>query len=245
MKALQYQSIKNIILFSIAGCMTAGVSAQTNTFPSSGNVGINTMAPRSKLEGIGIGRFSSLGTGSSFIIDASALPTDHDYSNVRLIMGGGGGSAYLKTKLENWGGYFSWVRNSSSGEKEVMRIDATSGNVGIGTSSPQAKLAVNGDIYSKKIKVTASGWPDYVFSAQYRLPKLSEVEDFIKSNGHLPGIPSALEVEESGLDLGDNQALLLKKIEELTLYVITLNKKVEELEKERIEKKRISQDGND
>ncbi|HRO46332.1 hypothetical protein [Agriterribacter sp.] len=233
MKVLQRQSIRNIILLSVIFCISAGVSAQTNTFPSSGNVGIGTTTPRAKLEVTGNGRFSSSASGSSFIIDISGFPTDNNYSNAQIIAGASGGAGYLKTKLDNWGGYFSWVTNSSSGEREVMKIDATSGNVGIGTSSPQAKLAVNGNIFSQKIKVIASGWPDYVFSPQYRLPGLWEVEDFIKSNGHLPDIPSAVEVEENGLDLGDNQALLLKKIEELTLYIIELNKKVERLEKEK------------
>ena len=224
MKILRYQPFSNMILFFAVFCYINGISAQTNTFPTSGNAGIGTTAPRAKLETIGNGMFSSSSTGSSFTIDISGLPTDNNYSSVKIIAGAGGGAGYLKTKLDNWGGYFSWVLNSSTGEREVMKIDATSGNVGIGTSSPQAKLAVNGDIFSKKIKVTQSGWPDYVFSPQYRLPSLSEVEKFIKEHQHLPEVPSAAEVEQGGLDLGDNQALLLKKIEELTLYVIELKK---------------------
>jgi hypothetical protein len=104
------------------------------------------------------------------------------------------------------------------------------GNVGIGTTDPQAKLAVNGDVFAKKVKVTLSGWPDYVFNATYRLRPLSEVEEFIKQYHHLPEVPSAEEIEKNGLDLGDNQATLLQKIEELTLYVIEQNKKQQQLE---------------
>lgn len=60
-------------------------------------------------------------------------------------------------------------------------------------------------------------WPDYVFSKQYQLPSLTEVENYINQNSHLPGIPAAAEVEKKGLDVASNQAALLKKIEELTL----------------------------
>ncbi|HEX7905823.1 MAG TPA: hypothetical protein VF487_18255 [Chitinophagaceae bacterium] len=107
-----------------------------------------------------------------------------------------------------------------------------SGNVGIGISSPEAKLAVNGDIFSKKVKVTQTGWPDYVFEKTYRLPSLDEVEKFIQQHRHLPDVPSAKEVEKNGLDLGDNQAVLLKKIEELTLYIIDLKKGHDDQDKE-------------
>jgi hypothetical protein len=106
------------------------------------------------------------------------------------------------------------------------------GNVGIGTVNPQAKLAVNGDIYAKKVKVTQSGWPDYVFQTNYRLRPLSEIEQYIQQYHHLPGISSATEVEKNGLDLGENQAAMLQKIEELTLYIISLNKEVEILKKQ-------------
>jgi hypothetical protein len=100
---------------------------------------------------------------------------------------------------------------------------ATDGNVGIGTASPSHKLAVNGNIRAKKI-IVETGWSDYVFDETYRLPSLSHIEAFIKKNKHLPDIPSAKEVEKNGVSVGENQALLLKKIEELTLYVIQLDK---------------------
>jgi hypothetical protein len=107
------------------------------------------------------------------------------------------------------------------------------GNVGIGTTTPGPyKLAVEGTMGARKIKVTqVTPWADYVFDNDYRLPTLTDIEKFIKGNKHLPEVPSAREVEKEGLDLGENQSLLLKKIEELTLYVIDLQKQVDELKK--------------
>jgi hypothetical protein len=104
------------------------------------------------------------------------------------------------------------------------------GQVGIGIINPQAKLAVNGDIMAKKIKVIQTGWPDYVFQNSYRLRPLCEVEQFIKERHHLPEVAPAEEVESNGLNVGDNLAVLLKKIEELTLYAIEQQKVIDKLE---------------
>lgn len=116
---------------------------------------------------------------------------------------------------------------------ERLRIEAN-GNVAIGTTTntQNYKLAVEGTIGARKLKVTQESWADYVFDSAYRLPSLHEVAHFIQQNKHLPEVPSAAAVKEEGLDVGNNQALLLKKIEELTLYMIEQNKKVEKLEQQ-------------
>ena len=114
-----------------------------------------------------------------------------------------------------------------------MRLDKD-GVVSIGSistitgSNYPYKLYVEGGIRTRKLKVDApvTVWPDYVFEPSYQLPSLSSVEAFIKSNKHLPDIPSADEVERNGTDVGDLQADLLKKVEELTLYVIEQDKKI-------------------
>ena len=107
------------------------------------------------------------------------------------------------------------------------------GNVGIGTGNNalaiNEKLAVNGLIHTKEVKVDLQGWPDYVFNKEYYLPTLDEVEKQIKEKGHLANIPTAKEVEENGLLLGEINKKLLEKIEELTLYVIKINREVEML----------------
>jgi hypothetical protein len=96
------------------------------------------------------------------------------------------------------------------------------------------KLAVSGGIITEKIRVATSGtafWADYVFEPAYKLRSLKEVETFIKDNKHLPDIPSTKDVSQNGIDIAQTQALLLQKVEELTLYVIQQNKKIEKLEK--------------
>lgn len=106
-----------------------------------------------------------------------------------------------------------------------MTID-NNGNVGIGTENPDAKLSVNGLIHTKEVKVDLIGWPDYVFEENYELLSLEETENYINKNGHLPNIPSALEVEKNGVNLGEINKKLLEKIEELTLHLIELNKEI-------------------
>jgi len=92
------------------------------------------------------------------------------------------------------------------------------------------KLAVDGKAICTELLVRlVPNWPDYVFNNQYKLRGLNEVEDFIKKNNHLPGIPSAKEVESNGVNVGEMQKLQMEKIEELTLYIIELKKEVEKL----------------
>jgi hypothetical protein len=89
---------------------------------------------------------------------------------------------------------------------------------------------INGKIKTKEVEVTLSGWSDFVFENDYNLRSLSELEQYIKQNHRLPEIPSADEVKENGIDLGDMQGKLLSKVEELTLYIIELEKQIKELQ---------------
>ncbi|MBT1710987.1 hypothetical protein KK062_22280 [Fulvivirgaceae bacterium PWU5] len=108
------------------------------------------------------------------------------------------------------------------------------GNVAIGTTDSKGyKLAVAGKIVAEEVVVKLqANWPDYVFDASYQVPSLSDVEAYIRVNRHLPGIPAAAEVQEKGIPVGDMSAALLKKVEELTLYMIEANKKIESLQRQ-------------
>jgi len=106
----------------------------------------------------------------------------------------------------------------------------------IGTSSytdgtDYYSLSVNGNVRADRVKVYNT-WADYVFEDNYNLPTLEEVEKHIKEKGHLLDIPSAKEVEDKGIDLGDMNRRLLQKIEELTLYNIEMNKQIKQLKSE-------------
>jgi hypothetical protein len=112
------------------------------------------------------------------------------------------------------------------------QLVATNGYVGIGTSNPTNELAVNGTIKAREIIVSVDGWADYVFEKDYELMPLEQVERFIQQNGHLPDVPSAQQVDREGVEVGAMQSVLLRKIEELTLYIIELRKENEKLRRE-------------
>ncbi|WP_418498522.1 hypothetical protein [Flagellimonas sp.] len=105
------------------------------------------------------------------------------------------------------------------------------GNCGIGTISPDTKLTVKGNIHAEEVKVDLSvPGPDYVFKKRYDLKSLEEVQNYIHKHGHLPNIPSAKEMEEEGIQLGEMNMKLLEKIEELTLYILEQEKRIKKLE---------------
>lgn len=102
------------------------------------------------------------------------------------------------------------------------------------TASRDFKLSVYGKVQAKEILVTAAAanWPDYVFEEGYNMMSLKETEEYINQNKKLPNVPSAKEIEENGLEVGEVQKIQMQKIEELTLYAIEQEKKIEGLERE-------------
>jgi hypothetical protein len=180
----------------------------SNTYLSSGGgrVGIGTTSPAAKLQIINKAEDSN---GYTLILGPITS------ANLRL--------GYNKD--------YSWIQSHGAkplrinelGNNTILNLNK--GSVGIGTESPGSdKLAVNGSIRAKEIKVEATGWSDFVFEDYYDLPTLNELENFISENKHLPEIPNQSEVTKSGINLGEMNAKLLQKVEELTLYLIEQNK---------------------
>ena len=179
-------------------------------FYVNGMMGLGTSFPSSKLHVVGTGGFS---------ID---LKVNGRISTGDAQNGGGmwvseANGMFVGQSSANSLGFFNngwgFVLNSS-------------GNVGVGTISPDEKLTVNGKIHATSIKIESTvPTPDYVFENSYQLLSLEEIKAYIDKNKHLPEVPSAKEIEKNGIDVGEMNMLLLKKVEELTLYVIELKKR--------------------
>jgi hypothetical protein len=140
--------------------------------------------------------------------------------------------SYENDCMQLW--YFDPAAAGGHWQGPYMSV-ATNGSVGIGTTKTadaSYKLFVETGIRTRKVVVDQTTWPDYVFHPDYSLPSLPSVAAYIKANQHLPDMPSADSVAKSGVDLGNNQAQLLKKIEELTLYSIDQQQQLEELKQQ-------------
>lgn len=167
--------------------------------------------------------------GNTSAIDGPFLElTDKDNSTNSgdLILG-----AYSKQAGK---GNLIFQTRSNNTSLERMRI-TDDGRVCIGTTNPGTnKLAVEGVIAARELKLVTGNFPDYVFADDYQLMSISELKNYIESNDHLPGLPKASEIQEDGgqYEVGQLSLKLLEKMEEMTLYTIQLQEKVAKLEKE-------------
>ena len=169
-----------------------------------------------------------------------ALTLIHENEPVLRFSRAGGASQDFEIYATTWGRLNFRGNGDGSGPQlqDMMSLHNT-GKLVIGDITMQTpgnyKLYVEGGVLTEKVKVAiknSADWSDYVFAPDYQLRTLPEVEHFIKTNKHLPNVPSAEEVVNNGIDLAKMDAKLLEKIEELTLYIIELNKRQNKLEKE-------------
>lgn len=171
-------------------------------------------------------------------------------------LGGTGINLYTSNEAAFGGAIFptdtSLVLWSNSNSNNYLVLQPSWGNTGIGTYTPNAKfhlngaqlignnsariatgfaLSVDGKVIAENFTTLDSGsWPDYVFENDYKLPSLAEVQQFIEKNKHLPNVPSAAQIEKEGINLGEMNKKLMEKVEELTLYIIEMDKRIKELE---------------
>lgn len=230
--------IGNDVVGNGSNSVTLGNSAITSTILY-GNVGIGTATPNAKLEVAG--KIRSYGDiygstvltfqdDSRFPVTQTEVPslnsTSFSMPQYGIAAPSVGGSADL------WIAGNHGIRIFTQGTQRFL-INSN-GKIAIGVTKPDEYLAtspidelltVNGTIHAREIKIDLNtNLADYVFNSDYELMPLPEVEKFVKENKHLPEIPSAAEVKENGLSVGEMQNKLLQKIEELTLYVIELQK---------------------
>jgi hypothetical protein len=192
------------------------------TVTVNGNVGVGNSAPSQKLVVNGnvmVGLGNSIGTSlsDSSTYDSKYLP---NYGMEWV------SDSWATQGPSLWAGSYAGVKLFTN---RLPRLSINmDGNVGIGTTIPGTyKLAVEGTIGARKVKVTQAAWADFVFHSDYQLPSLQEVDSYIKTNKHLSGIPTTEEVQKEGVDLGEMNKLLLQKVEELTLYMIEMKKEIE------------------
>ncbi|WP_442589901.1 hypothetical protein ACSBL2_01440 [Pedobacter sp. AW31-3R] len=194
-----------------------GNIAQNYFTINKGKVGVGTASPSQKLDVAGnlYLRNMTNETGAGSSISLSSYDLTHlgpkIYSYLDMASGTASRSRLILSSYAN--GY----------QNELV---LNGGNVGIGTMTPGEKLSVNGAIRSHMVTVETKNWPDYVFEKDYKKRSLSEVEQFVAKHKHLPDMPSAKDITAHGQNLGEVNKLLVKKVEELTLYLIELNKQL-------------------
>lgn len=159
-----------------------------------------------------------------------ALEDKNDFNRFRVVAETGG---YTQMIVSNKEQEEVMTLNEDGNNNVTMTLPKANSFLGIGTTSftdgiDTYRLSVKGAIRAERVKVYTT-WADYVFEKNYKLPTLQDVEKQIAEKGHLKDIPSAKEVQENGIELGEMNKLLLQKVEELTLYVISLNKELQEI----------------
>lgn len=191
------------------------------------NVGINTTNPTFNLDVNGSLHTSSILVANAVNNGIAVWVSGQSGSDANLVIQGNNQQAFWLT------GTSGMLRIGNNGGTEpstgVLNIDMYGNSAFGGNPSSNYKLNVWGNLRANEVVVNTTG-ADFVFDSSYRLPSLRQVENYIHANHHLPDIAPASQMQEEGVRLGDNQTLLLKKVEELTLYIIQQDKKMAEMQ---------------
>jgi hypothetical protein len=205
----------------------AWVTTSNNIFNNGGNVGIGTSLPQSKLS------VASSGSNPVSIDGGTSMYVSIKENGIYRGYFGSYAGAAEDVDFGTGGGNTSGKLHFTIQGSPKMTIDA-GGAVCINTTVPATgyKLSVNGKIMCVELRVLLNAsWPDYVFSKNYDLMSLNDLQNYVDENKHLPGVKSAAAVEaDGGVSVGEMQQTLLRKIEESNLYILQLNKRIADLE---------------
>lgn len=246
-----YRTGTNRIFFGMQDSIHAGfygggagdVGWDFNFNAKNGNIGIGVDNPTDKLHVKGVARFDATSSSLATIKLYGANPNDNSliifynqFSAVNpsafITYDGGNDRLLLACNAGNMSLNSTGLGISTSNPQAKLHVN---GNTMIGSGSPASGylLSVNGKMIAEEVRVELDGsWPDYVFDKNYDLLSLQQLEKFIQLKKHLPNIPSAKVIEQEGVDLGDMNRRLLEKIEELTLYIIRQDKKINSLDEQ-------------
>ena len=221
--AIGYQALKNST--TTYGSLAMGTNSLVLA-NGQGNTAVGYQTGSSITNGTGntfLGFYTGVGiTGSNNTIIGSSMSAEASSITV------GSGNTILGGNVRHLSPTLANHIILADGVGNIRLIADDNGNIGIGSSNPDAKLTVAGTIHSSEVKVDSTiPTPDYVFYPSYELIPLNEVKNYIDKNHHLPEIPSASQVAKEGINLGEMNTRLLKKIEELTLYLINNSKELE------------------
>jgi len=203
----------NEALYIEAGIKT-GIISRTKQPSVIGGYNVHIQVDNNLTKALAVGCTDG-GPAETFLVNgngSTGIGTNFIPSGFKLAVAGGG------TKIN--------INSSATGSSagSAIEVDDLTGT--------NFKVKSSGFVYARSIEVTLANFPDYVFSNNYKLMTLAEVEAYIKKNHHLPNVPSAIEVEKNGANLGELARIQMEKIEELTLYIIELKKQMDELQKQ-------------